>query len=61
MNAPRDWEKIVRRMEQLLRLKSFPVAFKMLENKEDLRYHSLHPPPGQESHPLPVDYPGPEL
>ena len=36
MNAPRDWEKIVRRMEQLLRLKSFPVAFKMLENKEDL-------------------------
>ena len=36
MNAPRDWEKIIRRMEQLLRLKSFPVAFKMLENKADL-------------------------
>ena len=36
MNESREWEKIVRRMEQLLRLKSFPVAFKMLENKEDL-------------------------
>jgi dephospho-CoA kinase len=36
MNEARDWEKIVRRMEQLLRLKSFPVAFKMLENKEIL-------------------------
>ncbi|MFZ7112251.1 MAG: dephospho-CoA kinase [Desulfatiglandales bacterium] len=31
-----DWEKIVRRMETLLRLKSFPVAFKMLDNKVDL-------------------------
>jgi dephospho-CoA kinase len=31
-----DWEKIIRRMEHLLRLKSFPVAFKMLEHKEDL-------------------------
>ena len=46
MNAPRDWEKIVRRMEQLLRLKSFPVAFKMLENKEDLGYHSFPSSPG---------------
>ena len=36
LNAPRDWEKIVRRMEQLLRLKSFPVALKMLEKKEEL-------------------------
>ena len=36
MEAKRDWEKIIRRMEQLMRLKSFPVAFKMLENKEDL-------------------------
>jgi dephospho-CoA kinase len=36
MQAQRDWEKIVRRMEQLLRLKSFPVAFKMLDKKEDL-------------------------
>jgi dephospho-CoA kinase len=36
MNVSRDWEKLIRRMELLLRLKSFPVAFKMLENKEDL-------------------------
>jgi dephospho-CoA kinase len=36
MNASRNWEKIVRRMEQLLRLKSFPVAFKMLENRAEL-------------------------
>ena len=36
MEAKRDWGKIIRRMEQLMRLKSFPVAFKMLENKEDL-------------------------
>lgn len=36
MTLPRDWEKIVRRMEQLLRLKSFPVAFKMLEDRADL-------------------------
>jgi dephospho-CoA kinase len=36
METERDWEKIVRRMEQLLRLKSFPVAFKMLERREDL-------------------------
>jgi len=31
-----DWEKLIRRMELLMRLKSFPVAFKMLEKKEDL-------------------------
>lgn len=36
METQHDWEGIVRRMEQLLRLKSFPVAFKMLEKKEDL-------------------------
>ncbi len=36
MAEQRDWEKIVRRVEQLLRLKSFPVAFKMLERKEEL-------------------------
>jgi len=36
VEAARDWERIIRRMEQLLRLKSFPVAFKMLESKEDL-------------------------
>ncbi|MBF7084023.1 dephospho-CoA kinase [Desulfallas sp. Bu1-1] len=36
MQAKRDWEKIIRRMELLLRLKSFPVAFKMLESKTEL-------------------------
>ncbi len=36
MAAQYDWEKLVRRMELLLRLKSFPVAFKMLERKADL-------------------------
>lgn len=36
MDMRRDWEKIVRRMELLLRLKSFPVAFKLLEAKEEL-------------------------
>lgn len=35
MNKP-DWEKIVRRLERRLRLKSFPVAFKMLEKEADL-------------------------
>lgn len=36
MNTEMDWEKIVRRMELLMRLKSFPVAFKMLEKREML-------------------------
>jgi dephospho-CoA kinase len=36
MNTTRDWEKPVRRMELLMRLKSFPVAFKMLEDKQAL-------------------------
>ena len=36
MATAQDWEKPIRRMELLMRLKSFPVAFKMLENKEDL-------------------------
>lgn len=31
------WEKLVRRMEILLRLKSFPVAMKMMEKKEQLK------------------------
>lgn len=31
-----DWEKIVRRMETLLRFKSFPVAFRMLKRERDL-------------------------
>jgi dephospho-CoA kinase len=36
MEARPDWEKLVRRVELLMRLKSFPVAFKMLEKKEGL-------------------------
>lgn len=36
MEKKTDWKKIVRRMEQLLRLKSFPVAFKMLKQKTEL-------------------------
>lgn len=36
MNVSKDWEKPVRRMEQLMRLKSFPVAFKLLEKEETL-------------------------
>ena len=36
MNTTRDWEKPVRRMELLMRLKSFPVAFRLLEDKEAL-------------------------
>ncbi len=34
--TPVNWEKLVRRMERLLRLKSFPVAFKMLADKKEL-------------------------
>ncbi|MDQ1240147.1 MAG: hypothetical protein QG577_2333 [Thermodesulfobacteriota bacterium] len=36
MKPLKDWEKIIRRMELLMRLKSFPVAFKMLEKREQL-------------------------
>jgi dephospho-CoA kinase len=36
MNTTRDWEKPVRRLELLTRLKSFPVAFKLFEDKEAL-------------------------
>jgi len=36
MNKKTNWEKPVRRIELLMRLKSFPVAFKMLEKKQDL-------------------------
>jgi dephospho-CoA kinase len=36
MNTTRDWEKPIRRLERLLRLRSFPVAFKLLENKKAL-------------------------
>ena len=36
MNTARDWEKPVRRLERLMRLKSFPVAFKLFEDKNSL-------------------------
>ena len=36
MNTTRNWEKPVRRMELLTRLKSFPVAFKLLEDRDAL-------------------------
>ena len=36
MEKHNDWEKIIRRMELLMRLKSFPVALKLLEKKEEL-------------------------
>ncbi|OGP49094.1 MAG: dephospho-CoA kinase [Deltaproteobacteria bacterium RBG_13_43_22] len=36
MNTSRDWEKPIRRLELLMRLKSFPVAFKLLEHKQDI-------------------------
>jgi dephospho-CoA kinase len=36
MKTSRDWGKLVRRMELLMRLKSFPVAFKLLDKKEAL-------------------------
>jgi dephospho-CoA kinase len=36
MNTTRDWEKPVRRLERLMRLKSFPVAFKLLEDRQAL-------------------------
>ncbi|MGD8761989.1 MAG: DUF169 domain-containing protein, partial [Desulfobacteraceae bacterium] len=36
MNTARDWEKPIRRLERLMRLRSFPVAFKLLENNKAL-------------------------
>ncbi len=36
MNTTRDWEPPVRKLERLMRLKSFPVAFKLFEDKESL-------------------------
>ena len=36
VNTSRDWEKPIRRLELLMRLKSFPVAFKLLEDKDEL-------------------------
>jgi dephospho-CoA kinase len=37
MNTSRDWEKLIRRMELLMRLKAFPVAFKLLQEKDSLK------------------------
>jgi dephospho-CoA kinase len=34
MNTDRDWEKPIRRLELLMRLKSFPVAFKLFEDRQ---------------------------
>jgi len=36
MELKHDWEKIIKRMERLMRLKAFPVAVKMLEKAEEL-------------------------
>ena len=36
MGGKTDWERITRRIELLMRLKSFPVAFKLLEKKEEI-------------------------
>ena len=36
MEAKNDWGKLVRRMESLMRLKYFPVALKMLEERSEL-------------------------
>ncbi|MBE9543512.1 MAG: DUF169 domain-containing protein, partial [Proteobacteria bacterium] len=36
MNTTRDWEEPIRRLERLMRLRSFPVAFKLLEDKTAL-------------------------
>jgi dephospho-CoA kinase len=37
VNTSRDWAKPIRRLEMLMRLKYFPVAFKLLEDKERLK------------------------
>jgi dephospho-CoA kinase len=37
MGAEQDWTPTVRRLEQLMRLKSFPIAFKMLPDKSALQ------------------------
>lgn len=36
MKTTVDWEKPIQRLERLMRLRSFPVAFKLLEDKSDL-------------------------
>ena len=37
MGTQQDWTPMVRRLEQLMRLKSFPIAFKMLADKAALQ------------------------
>jgi dephospho-CoA kinase len=50
MQGQADWEKVVRRLELLLRLKSFPVAFKLLEEREALaRIPFLRRPQGKKT------------
>ena len=36
MQTQQDWTPVIRRLEQLMRLKSFPIAFKMLPDKAAL-------------------------
>jgi len=36
MNTTRDWEKLIRRLEQLMRLKSFPVGFKLFQDHQPI-------------------------
>jgi dephospho-CoA kinase len=36
MEVQRDWEKLIRRLELLMRLKYFPVGFKMLRKRTEL-------------------------
>jgi dephospho-CoA kinase len=36
MRTARNWEKPIRRLELLMRLKSFPVAFKLFEDRQDI-------------------------
>jgi dephospho-CoA kinase len=36
VNTSRDWGKPIKRLEQLMRLKSFPVAFKLFEDKKQI-------------------------
>ncbi len=41
MNTTRDWEKPVRSLERLMRLKSFPVAFKLFEDYEVMQFYCV--------------------
>jgi len=36
MNTTRDWEAPIRRLEQLMRLRTFPIAMKLLEDRGEL-------------------------